>query len=282
MKRFTVAVVLNLIIIPSLTFGSSHSIAHATMPRAKTVPLESLPITNNNGVATLSSTHPGHYQQSAIERGIQFTLEGQHITFQLDKKFAKLSGTIYEDDSAGNNSNDISVSDVSDPANPHVLTDLVVSKGEEKAFTINVRGVASLSLAYKQYLGLADIVADLTPLATPSQGPKSSTQVVSRYPTGNAAVAAESMVPFAWQPFPGAANYVFHVWMVGQGATTNLTPSTPLTFATGVYHTRGTTTASFPAPTSTHCSRWTPRVRRWPGGVPPFRLPSPVRKEAHL
>jgi len=61
-------------------------------------------------------------------------------------------------------------------------------------------------------------------------------QVVPRYPTSNAGVPANSKVLVGWQPFPGARNYLFHVWVVNIDASATITAKTPLAFSATVYH----------------------------------------------
>jgi len=73
-------------------------------------------------------------------------------------------------------------------------------------------------------------------VATLSIGSLPPTQVVPRYPTTGSAVAPESSVPFAWQAFPGATNYLFHIWLVNQSSSIALSKYSQVTFSTLVYH----------------------------------------------
>ncbi len=56
------------------------------------------------------------------------------------------------------------------------------------------------------------------------------------YPTGGAGLPLGVPVRVAWQPFPHATSYLFHVWMVKQDGSKTITPATPLTLSTLVYN----------------------------------------------
>jgi hypothetical protein len=96
---------------------------------------------------------------------------------------------------------------------------------------IRVSGIQFLTVgAQETCVGPVDVQGTLT------IGPPAMTQVVPRFPTGNAGVPAESKVLFAWKPFPRATNYAIHIWLVGLSGSAVLTPTTPFSFSGSVYH----------------------------------------------
>lgn len=239
MKRLAVLIA-SLITTSGVTFGPSNpiAIAHVSGMYARTVPLESVPILSNNGVAPLSPDNPGHYQTNPITHALKFSTK-QRILLQLGKKFDALSGTLYNDDDSGYGGMLVS-SDATNPNDVKVISRIFSEVKTEKVIMVQVRGIGILEIDVVNgdkflSLGYYDLVANLTPTVVPSSTPVKLRQVIPRYPTGNAAVAAESEVPFAWQPFPGTANYAFHIWMVSQSGSATITGSTPLTFAATIH-----------------------------------------------
>ncbi len=95
-----------------------------------------------------------------------------------------------------------------------------------------MRGVQFLTMSLDGRL--ADVANDIVGTAT--TGPLAPTRVTPQYPTGGAGVPANSRVQVAWQPFPGAANYLFRVWLVSPHRPVTLTSRTPVTVSTLVYH----------------------------------------------
>lgn len=72
---------------------------------------------------------------------------------------------------------------------------------------------------------------------TTPRGPRapSPAQVVARDPVVVTQPRARRAVLFAWRPFPRAAIYALHVWMIAPGKPSALAPGTPLTFSTAIY-----------------------------------------------
>jgi len=89
-------------------------------------------------------------------------------------------------------------------------------------------------------------------VATLSIGSLPPTAVVSRYPAANAGVPANSKVLVGWNAFPGATNYLFHVWVVNTDASATITAKTPLAFSATVYHSTKYTWDDTGFPTGTY------------------------------
>jgi hypothetical protein len=68
-------------------------------------------------------------------------------------------------------------------------------------FRIRVRGVTYVLLAQDTECNVSGHPNNLDVVATLSIGSLRPTQVVSRFPTGNAGEPANSKVLFGWQPF---------------------------------------------------------------------------------
>jgi hypothetical protein len=239
MKRLAAIIVACLIAIPSVTFGPSSRVARADAPRYTSVPLDSLPLedSDSSGARIITGQNPDQYRDTTLNSGVQLPADCQTgtATFRLHGKYDELSGVIYD---TYNDSTDAGLSfviyDSSDPANKRVLYSTTVHGLDQTHFSVRVRGVDYLSLFSNYSGGCGSWPLDI--VATLSIGTLPPTAVVSRYPAANAGVPANSKVLVGWQPFLGATNYLFHVWVVNTDASATITAKTPLAFSATAYH----------------------------------------------
>ncbi len=231
MKRLAAIIVACLIAILSVTLGPSSRIARADAPRYTSVALDSLPLVQGSYAHILTIQNPGHYRDMTLNSGVQLGgCNTSTATFGLHGKYDELSGTIYDENTNSDDSVPFVIYDSSDSANKRVLYSATVHGLDQKIFRVPVRGVDYLSLFEGDCGSALDIVATL------SIGSLPPTTVVSRYPAVNAGVPANSKVLVGWQPFPGATNYLFHVWVVNMDASATITAKTPLAFSATAYH----------------------------------------------
>jgi hypothetical protein len=152
--------------------------------------------------------------------------------FALGGRFDMLSGVVYAND-ALKTEGLFFISSVDAHGAKASLFNVALGPGKQAAFKISIHGVTSLVLGTGG-AGFFDIVAGLTPAGqAPAVSP--GPQVVVRYPTGGAGVAAGSKVPFAWEAFPDAVSYVLQIWLVKQAGTTAITARTPVVLSTLVF-----------------------------------------------
>jgi hypothetical protein len=216
---------------------SSTGICYGDTPPAtpKTTRLESLPFISSSGVVINSSTQPGHYLGRPISRGLQIgPTPYSRVTIPLGGRYETLAGVVYvEDGEKGAGS--FSLVGVGTHGNSSSLFSASLAPKKEEPFTISIKGITSLSLATAGS-GWFDVVADLTIGSTPTPQAPSGPQVIVRYPTGGAGVAADSKVLFAWQPFPHALNYVLQIWLIRPSGSTMITNRSLVTMTTLIYH----------------------------------------------
>jgi len=206
--------------------------------RCPFVPLDSLPLldSESSNAHILTIQNPGHYRATTLNSGVQLGgCDGNNAataTFRLHGKYDELSGIIYYEYTDTSHSLPFVIYDNGDPAYKRVLYSATVNGLDQKSFRVRVRGVDYLSL-----FGNGNTCdANLDVVATLSIGTLPPTTVVSRYPAANAGVPANSKVLVGWQPFPGASNYLFHVWVVNTDASATITAKTPLAFSATAYH----------------------------------------------
>ncbi len=250
MKRLTAIIVACLIAIPSVTFGPSSRIARADAPRYTSVPLDSLPlVSDSNNASILTVQNPGHYRDLTLNSGVELSQGGcggtATATFRLHGTYDELSGTIYYTQSVAYGAR-LVIYDNSDPAHQRALYNTTLNGLVQKRFSVRVRGVDYLTLSAPGGCGSVDVVATL------SIGSLPPTTVVSRYPTANAGVPANSKVLVGWNAFPGATNYLFHVWVVNTDASATITAKTPLAFSATAYHSTRYTWDDTGFPTGTY------------------------------
>ncbi len=253
MKRLTLIVVS--LIIPCVALSSSIRVAQASNLHAKTIPLESQHIVANNGATVISpdSNSFPNYQDTPIKRGLLIHKEN-HVEIQLDKKFDTLSGTIYAIECS--EPLVFSIANGNNSTSPTVIFRTPPGFNGEKYFSVSVRGVTVLFLDNKSSCNdtQAVVVADLTPSSSssPSSTPRQFPQVVARYPTNNAGVPANSKVLIGWNSYPGAVNYLFHVWVVSTDPSAIITAKTPLAYSATVYRSTKYTWDDSGFPTGTY------------------------------
>lgn len=240
MKRLTSVVLACLATILGVAIEPSSHIARASELRYKSVPLDSLPLvqSDSQNATILTPGNPGRYRDQTLNSGVQIRYgtcngpgNGGYAEFDLSRKYGELSGTIYEDtDTDRSGTSRLTIYDATDPSNKHMLYGIDVPGHGQAHFRIRVSDVGYLLLHQDTGCTSLDFVATL------SIGSPLPTQVVPRYPTGNAGVPAESKVLFGWQPFPYATNYALHIWLTGLSGSITMTNATPLTFAATIHH----------------------------------------------
>jgi len=236
MKQLAAIIIACLIAIPSVTFGPSSRIARAAAPRYTSVPLDSLPLvdSDSSGGSILTVQNPGHYRDITLNSGVQLDHGGcggsPTATFRLHGTYDELSGTIYNTNNYSNETPPFVIYDSSDPAHKRALYNATLNGLDQRRFSVRVRGVDYLTLSE---LGGCDQVYIVATLSIGSLPP---TAVVSRYPAANAGVPANSKVLVGWNAFPGATNYLFHVWVINTDASATITAKTPLAFSATAYH----------------------------------------------
>jgi len=236
MKRIVVILLAGIITVPIATFGRSSHIARADVPRYTSVPLDSLPLvqSDSNHANIISTGSLGHYRDMTIRNGVQLLgCQGAAAEFNLHGKYDELSGAFYNEGPASDDTPGVTIEDASNPNQKQTLYSTGLTPAGQAHFRIRVQGVAYVVLT-KDYK--CNDNSNVDSVATLSSGSLPPTQVVPCFPTGNAGEPANSRVRFGWQPFPGAANYAFHIWMISQSGTVAITPSTPVTLSTLVYH----------------------------------------------
>lgn len=238
MKRVVTVTVFCLIAIFGIKLTPVATASYARGLHAQGVPLESLPATNT-GVDVLSVTTPGHYRGTALTHGVQLWFHNgdqQQAEFRLQNKYETLTGTVYGDDKNIHGSGTFTIYNSGDANHKKALFTTPITGNTQVPFHISVRGVSFLYLEYAFSCcndGAIDVVAAVS---NGTSSPKPSTQVIPRYPTNGAGVAANSKVLFGWQPFPHATSYAFHIWLVGLSGSASLTSSTPFSFSASIYH----------------------------------------------
>jgi hypothetical protein len=100
--------------------------------------------------------------------------------------------------------------------------------GDYRVLVAPAAGVLELAIN-DNFNQLADNAGALTvAIADLSSPPRA---VVPVYPTGAIAIPPGIPVRFAWRPFPGAANYLLHIWLVHQAGRTPITARTRIDLA---------------------------------------------------
>ncbi len=238
MKRLAAIIVACLIAIPGVTFGPNSRIARADVPRYTSVSLDSLPLVQSDSynASILNVQNPSHYRDMTLNSGVRLSFDNCQAsaiaTFHLQRKYDELSGIIYNEDNDTSTSASFTVTDSSDPTQKRSIYSTHIKGLAHTPFHVQVRGVDYISLL----LGGFGCSFALSTVATLSIGSLPPTTVVSRYPAANAGVPANSKVLVGWQPFPGASNYLFHVWVVNTDASATITAKTPLAFSATAYH----------------------------------------------
>ncbi len=227
MKRLAAVIIACLIAIPGGTFGPSSRIARADTPRYTSVALDSLPLVEpeSHGAQIVTSAT---YRGTTLTGGLALASGNGTAVFHLNHNYDELSGVVY--DTHTDNAATFLVYDTSDPSHPRLLFSHHLDPLAHAPFRVQVRNLDYISVATNSW--------DLFVQGTLSTGslPPTATTVVSRYPTANAGVPANSKVLVGWQPFPGATNYLFHVWVVNTDASATITAKTPLAFSATAYH----------------------------------------------
>jgi len=259
MKQYTAAALACLVVLPCLIVGPS-GIAYARGLRYKAVSLDSLPLvqSDSGGANILTPGSPGHYRDMTINNGVQLSgncydnyneclghgvqlsgnCHGSVAEFNLQRKYDEFFGTIYDEFTDTGDTAHMTVYDASNPNQKHALYRMSLPGLGQVHFRIRVRGVTYVLLAQDTECNVSvHPPSNLDVVATLSIGSLPPTQVVSRFPTGNAGEPANSKVLFGWQPFPRAVNYAFHVWLISQNGSAAITKYTPVTYSTLVYHT---------------------------------------------
>lgn len=215
---------------------SGTTICHGDAPPVtpKIIHLESLPFVSSSGVVTNSPTQPGHYLGRPVTRGLQIGPSRYSVVvLSLGGGYDSLSGVVYAEDGKTSGGT-FSMKGSSASSGSSSLFSASLTPGKQEPFTLSIKGMTSLTLSMGE-TGWFDVVADLTVGATVAQAP-AGPQVIVRYPTGGAGVAAESKVLFAWQPFSHALNYVLQIWLLRQTGSTVINNTTTVTMTTLIYH----------------------------------------------
>jgi hypothetical protein len=214
--------------------------AQAQAPRVSATPLEqALVQQDSSGVTVLGQNgHEGNYRGQTIASGVQLACNGPlgsvRAEFHLGGQYDQLDLTLSNEDP--NTTVAILINDKSDPAHPRQLyTTNLVALGQVRP-RIRVSGVQFLTIEQPTTCSTVDVQGTLTKGTPLTKRPTPMTQVVARYPTGNAGVPAGSKVLFGWQPFPRATNYAIHLWLVGLSGSAVLTRTMPFSFSGSVYH----------------------------------------------
>jgi hypothetical protein len=208
--------------------------AQAQESRFRSTPLErTLVQQDSNHVNVLGQNgNEGHYRGQTMDSGVQFAGCGVaefHPRDQYDRLDIVLSNEDRNQDSY------VTINDKSDPANPRLLFQRDLVPLAQVRTGVGMRGIQFLTVEVTPgpaWMGCPSIDVQ----GTLTKGPAPMTQIVPRFPTGNAGVSAGSKVLFAWQPFPRATNYAIHIWLVGLSGSAVLTPTTPFSFSGSVYH----------------------------------------------
>jgi hypothetical protein len=235
MKWLSVLVLMSIMIVASNVPGG-HLVARAATPQyGKVVSLESLTTSDVDGFTVISPSQPASYHGRPITHGIQIpgSDSGEaHVRYQLGLRYVQLFGAIYGDDKNTATGSYFDVYDTShtvDLSQARLLYRYEFKEADGSAkFNIDVRGVNFITLR-PEGGSMWDLVAYL------STGTLAPTQVKPLYPIRNTGVPAGSRVLFGWQPFPGAANYIFHIWLVKSSGNQPFTPATPASLSVTIH-----------------------------------------------
>jgi len=225
--------VISMCVLFTLT-GTTICYGGADRATPKTTHLESLPFFSSSGVVINSQAQPGHYLGRRITRGLQMgPTQYATVSIALGGRYDTLTGTVYVDDGQ-KGAGSFTMTGYNSRGKSSSLFSATLVHGKQETFTISITNITPLALSMGAN-GWFDVVADLT-AGTPAPKPPSGPQVIVRYPTGGAGVAANSKVLVAWQPFPHALNYVLQLWLVRQDGGTVVNNKSLVTMTTLIYH----------------------------------------------
>lgn len=241
MNRFIEVSVMCLLAFSSILPMSPSQTSRPTGRHNKSVSLETLLFSQDVpgmhvGVLPTIGATLDTYHGLRFRRGI-FLVSVAEAHFKLANKYDSLSGTAYALDHNCQNAL-LFVDDASDPSQPQTMAQWSIAPGAQQNFNLSVHGVSRLDLRLEDSSACSNntevVVVASVDTGTPVQ--PASSAVVARYPANNAGVASDSKVLFGWDSFPGASNYLFHIWILQRDSSSNITAHTPLTFAATVYH----------------------------------------------
>jgi hypothetical protein len=101
--------------------------------------------------------------------------------------------------------------------------------GDYRVLVAPAAGLLELAIN-DDFASLSDNAGTLIVAITDLSSPPPA--VAPIYPTGAIAIPPGIPVRFAWRRFPGAANYLLHIWLVHQAGRTPITARTRVDLAT--------------------------------------------------
>lgn len=135
-------------------------------PRIPTPPfrgtaLESQTLDTSQSSQPLTFDNPGHFTGALITNGFQLS-DNASAVYALDRRYATLSGTLYNDDASSGSSNVATVV-IANAGTAKVLLRVDVPLGTRKAFRFSLQGASRLEVEQPKCCGLyVDVVAAVT------------------------------------------------------------------------------------------------------------------------